>query len=115
MLEFKPFKYIVKNLKKDKYLYFFYDGYDYYSDDDMNKNPFEICQGNNCQRNISLHKFSKGNEYTINIHFSIFKYYNYYDNYSDYYYFPFAFFPINENTIEIIDRGFYKSDSPKHL
>ena len=112
-LEFKPFRYIVKNLKIDKYVYFSYEGLDYYSDDNINKNPFEICQGNNCQRNISLYKFSTDNEYTINIHFSIFKYHYSFANYSDYYYFPFAFFPINEDTIETIDKGFYKSDSPK--
>ena len=107
---YKPFKYIVKNLEKDIYVYFLYEPYSYYYyDDEMNKNPFEICQGNNCTRNISVYKFSKGNEYTINIYFYTFK--DYY--YNVYYYFPFVFFPINEDTIENIDKGFYKSDSPK--
>ena len=112
-LEFKPFRYIVKNLEKDKYVYFSYDGLDYDGDENFYKNPFEICQGNNCQKNISLYKFSAGNEYTINIHFSVFIYHYYSGYYSDYYYFPFAFFPINEDTIETLDKGFYKSDSPK--
>ena len=112
-INFEPFKYKVKNLKKDTFVYFIYGRYSHYSyDEDYFKkyyeNPFEICHEQICERNVSLYHFSKDIEYTINIHFSHYFYYDY-----DIYYFPFVFFPIDEDTIQTINKGLHKSDEPK--
>ena len=103
--KFKPFKYIVKNLKKDIYVYFLKG--DYFMDiEDSGDFVIDICHDNICDYlNYNVYLFSKEKEYTINIYFT---------DYGDYYYiFPYLFFPIEENTIETIDKGFYKSTEPK--
>ena len=101
---YKPVQYKVKNLSKDTYVYFAYgNGELRYSEFN---NPFEVCYGNNnCQQDITLFEFQSGIEYTINIYFEKNSGYNYY--------LPFVFFPIKEDTIQLIDKGIYKSSEPK--
>ena len=98
--------YKVKDLIEDKYVFFGYQK-SYYFDDNYT-NPFTICKENSseCVTNVNIYKFSKDYEYTIYINFV-----NLY-NTSYYFYFPFLFFPISQNTIKKIEQGYYTSLEP---
>ena len=103
--KFEPFKYIVKNLKKDIYAYFIRGNYVYL--DESRDFQIEICNNKICKYlNNNIYHFLKENEYTINIYHQDFNGYNYE-------FLPYVFFPIEENTIETIEKGFYKSTEPK--
>ena len=98
--------YKVKDLIEDKYVFFGYEKSFYF--DDNYTNPFIICNEYNddCVKNVKLYKFLKGYEYTIYINFV-----NLY-NTSYYFYFPFLFFPISQNTIKKIEQGYHTSLEP---
>ena len=102
-----PNMYRVNNLKNDIYVYFDYSLDRYSYDEEIYPNPFEICNKNNeCEKNITIYKFEKGNNYTIYIN-SISK-----DN--RYYYFPsYFFFPILENNIKQNELGYFSLSEPK--
>ena len=109
--KFEPNKYIVKNLKEDKNVYFTYQIEDgrYYKF----RNPFVICYNNSiCDSNITLYKFEKGQEYTIYINYT-----TEIDRKSHqellFYYPAFIFFPILNDTIEDIKLGYYTLSEPK--
>ena len=98
--------YKVKNLNEDKYVFFGYEKSFYF--DENYTSPFTICRDNSgeCMTNVNLYKFSKNNEYTIYINFV-----NVY-NTSYYFYFPFLFFPISQNSIKKKEKGYYTSLEP---
>ena len=117
---FNPFKiesrtkhdstiYKVENLKKDTYVFFYFEETYYYY-----RNPFEICsEDNDCIQDVTVYKFLAGKKYTIKVNFigkSDSEYY-YYDNYNFYY--PFVFFPILDNTIETKQTGHFTVTEPK--
>ena len=93
--------YKVKNLKEDKYVYFTFEGARNYK---KYINPFIVCKNNfdECEENVFLYKFIKGNNYTIYIGLI-----NNIDIYG-YAFEKYAFFPILKNTIQKIEgEGHY--------
>ena len=99
--------------QKDTYVYFYYEDYYYYYDD---RSSFEICiddETEECVKNVKVYKFIGGKKYTIKFNFKLHgdPEYEYDSNY--YYYNPFVFFPILDNTIETIESGHYTIQEPK--
>ena len=101
--ETEPCVYEVKGLTKNTYVYFSYG--DYSSKYNEYGSPIEICSLTKCNKNIKLFQFKSGTDYSIKIHFA--------KGSEFYYYLPFIFFPINENTIQLLEKGLYKSAEPK--
>ena len=95
-----PSIYKVSNLKNDTLVYFSYKALE---------NPFEICDdsvGGACSKKVEFYKFLKDNNYTI--------YINFVSNYaSEYTFNSYFFFPIFEDTLEKINKGYYISYVPK--
>ena len=100
--------YKVTNLTENKHVFFNYEKSFYFEDNYIN--PFEICYENNtnCITNVTYYKFISGLKYIIKIHF-VPNYY--YKNY--YFYFPFSFFIIKDNSLQYISQGYYISYEPK--
>ena len=100
--------YKVTNLTENKHVFFNYEKSFYFEDNYIN--PFEICYENNtnCITNVTYYKFMSGLKYIIKIHF-VPNYY--YKNY--YFYFPFSFFIIKDNSLQYISQGYYISYEPK--
>ena len=61
-LDITEFKFTVQDLEKDKTAIF---QYHLNKDTDSLGNPFTVCEGSNCQKNISIYEFKKGKTYTI--------------------------------------------------
>ena len=106
-MEFKMVHDIIKinNITEDRYVYF---NYEYATTTNIKTNPIEICNdlSDECSTDIILYKFSKGNNYTINIYIG-----KIYQN--DYICPSYFFFPILDDTIESIDLGYYVFSNPK--
>ena len=105
-----PNMYKVKNIKKDIFVYFTFS----IKNQNINdfNNPFKICNDNTdeCEENVDLYKFLKGNEYTIYINFIR---NNNFNILNIFYYPSYSFFPIFDDTIEEKKEGFYSVEEPK--
>jgi len=103
----------VKNLKKDKYVFFSYKVESAWRDEIFH-NPFEICNdiNNKCTKNVTLYQFLQGNEYSIYINYINKAEDDYYDN--NYFYYPsYIIVPLFSDIFEEKEEGYYTIPTPK--
>ena len=112
--------YKVENLKKDTYVFFYfeYTPYDY----EYPIKHFKICivDSNECKEDVTIYKFLKDKKYNIYIYFSGLEP-DFIPSDPDseipdpkfYFYYPFAFFPVLDYTFQVKKLGYYISLEPK--